>query len=242
MFGFTERLRAGDSHAQLAMGQGGILLGQKRTGPDGLLFAPPRPGEVSVTLTIQVEDLDRHYEHAKQRGARIVQPPDTHRYGERQYSAMDLEGYRWAFSQSVADVKPEDWGARAVNAQYPAGQLPRPRWCYIEIPAADLRKSVAFYEAVFSWNIRKPDSDSPSFDDATGNISGAWVTGRPASREAGMLSYIWVDSIDATVALIQANGGEMVRTPHRDAPEGEWIATFLDPAGNLLGLYQEGKR
>src|SRR5690349_148963 len=89
VFGFTERLRAGDSHAQLTIGQGGILLGQKRVGPRGLVFAPPRPGEVSVTLTIQVEDVDRHYEHAKRRGARILQPPTPHAYGERQYSAMD---------------------------------------------------------------------------------------------------------------------------------------------------------
>jgi len=242
VFGFTERLRAGDSHAQLAIGQGGVLLGQARTESDGLAFSPPRPGEVSITLGIQVEDVDRHYEHAKQRGARILKPPTTYQYGERQYSVLDLEGYRWAFSQSIADVNPTDWGAVAVNAQYAVGQLPRPRWCYIEIPAADLRQSVAFYENVFAWNIRNRESGRPSFDDATGNISGAWVTGRPPSREAGMLSYIWVDSIDAAIAAIQANGGGIVQTPRLDAPEGEWIATFRDPAGNLLGLYQEGKR
>ena len=62
--------------------------------------------------------------------------------------------------------------------------LPRPRLCYLEIPALDLGKSVAFYENVFGWNIRKRDSDRPSFDDATGYVSGAWVTGRTISSRA----------------------------------------------------------
>ena len=64
---------------------------------------------------MHVEDLDRHYEHAKQRGAHILQPPTTHPFGERQYTAEDPEGHRWTFSQSVADVEPEEWGAMVVK-------------------------------------------------------------------------------------------------------------------------------
>lgn len=117
VFGFTERLRITGAngtvgHAQLAVGDGGILLGQARSDPRGIEYRPPRPNEVSVTLMVAVEDVDRHYEHAKQCGARILEPPATHPYGERQYSALDLEGHRWAFSQTVADVNPEDWGAQ----------------------------------------------------------------------------------------------------------------------------------
>ena len=121
VFGFKERLRAGEDgkvgHAQLAIGQGGVMLGASRIGqgfasaPDSAELRPPRANEVSQTLLVRVEDVDAHYEHAKQRGARILQPPTTHPYGERQYTAADLEGHRWTFSQSVADVNPEDWGA-----------------------------------------------------------------------------------------------------------------------------------
>ena len=64
---------------------------------------------------VRVEDVDRHYEHAKQRGAHILQPPTTHPFGERQYTAEDPEGHRWTFSQSVADVEPEEWGAKVVK-------------------------------------------------------------------------------------------------------------------------------
>ena len=51
-----------------------------------------------------------HHERALQRGARILEPPADHPYGERQYTAEDNAGHRWTFSQSIADVAPEDWG------------------------------------------------------------------------------------------------------------------------------------
>jgi uncharacterized glyoxalase superfamily protein PhnB len=63
-----------------------------------------------------VDDVDAHYERAKARGARIIGPPTDYPYGERQYGALDLAGHRWGFSQSIADVAPEEWGA-VVAAQ-----------------------------------------------------------------------------------------------------------------------------
>jgi uncharacterized glyoxalase superfamily protein PhnB len=252
VFGFTERLRAAGedgkiTHAQLAIGQGGVMLGASRTGqgfasPDSAEFRPPRANEVSQTLSVHVEDVDQHYEHAKQRGARFLQPPTTYPYGERQYTAEDLAGHRWTFSQSVADVKPEEWGATVAEIMSPLALLPRPRLCYLEIPAVDIRQSAAFYEKVFGWNIRGGDSTRPSFDDATGYVSGAWVTGREISREPGLLPYIWIDEIDAILTRAAAHGGEVVEAPHIDSPGGAWIATLRDPAGNMIGLYQEGAR
>src|SRR5258708_6820700 len=108
VFGFTERLRITGpdgtvGHAQLAVGEGGILLGQARS-DRGIEYRAPRPNEVSVTLAVSVEDVDRHYARAKQRCARILQPPATHPYGERHNSAHDIEGHRWAFSLTVTDV------------------------------------------------------------------------------------------------------------------------------------------
>ena len=50
------------------------------------------------------------FQQAKERGARVFSPPETHPFGERQYTAEDINGRRWTFSQSVADVAPEDWG------------------------------------------------------------------------------------------------------------------------------------
>jgi len=219
---------------------GSSRIGQGFASPDTAELRPPRPNEVSQILSVHVEDVDSHYEHAKQRGARILQPPATHPFGERQYTAEDLAGYRWTFSQSVADVNPEEWGATVSDIQSPVALLPRPRLCYLEIPAVDVPQSVGFYENVFGWNIRGRDTTRPSFDDATGHVSGAWVTGRDISREPGLLPYIWVDAIDSTLTEAAAHGGEVVEVPCSFG--GSWIATFRDPAGNLIGLYQEGPR
>jgi uncharacterized glyoxalase superfamily protein PhnB len=60
-----------------------------------------------------MDNVDAHCNRAKEHGARITQDPVTHPYGERQYNADDLAGHSWTFSESVADMRPEDWGGMA---------------------------------------------------------------------------------------------------------------------------------
>jgi len=109
--------------------------------------------------------------------------------------------------------------------------------CYLEIPAIDVPRSVDFYEGVFGWHIRRRGDGQTAFDDTVGEVSGTWVAGRPPSREPGMLVYIMVDSVAATVDAVVANGGEIVQPIGAHAPEV--TARFLDPGGNVVGLYQE---
>jgi uncharacterized glyoxalase superfamily protein PhnB len=124
-FSFTERFRYGQSGnvggAQLVAGGGIVMLSRVRVGQnsgwgDNAAFKPPPDGEISILISVHVDDVDRHFERAKQFGARIVRPPETYPFGERQYTAQDIAGHRWAFSQSVADVAPEAWGATSGPA------------------------------------------------------------------------------------------------------------------------------
>ena len=108
--------------------------------------------------------------------------------------------------------------------------------CYLEIPSTDIARSAEFYRKVFGWNIRKRGDGSTAFDDSTGEVSGAWVPGRPPAVAPGFLFYIMVDSAAATLEAIVASGGEVVQPIGADAPE--ITARFRDPAGNVLGLYQ----
>jgi len=112
--------------------------------------------------------------------------------------------------------------------------------CYIEIPATDVRQCADFYAGVFGWRIRQRGDGATAFDDATGQVSGAWVTGRPAADRPGLLLYIMVDSVEATVERVTARGGEIVQPLGADAPE--LTARFRDPGGNIIGLYQEPKQ
>jgi uncharacterized glyoxalase superfamily protein PhnB len=103
-FGFTERWRVGSHRAQLTFNGGTIAI-------TGL----PHPGETAPivpvqTLLVRVVDVDGHYQYARQQGAQIVEPPADYPYGERQYTTKDIGGHTWSFSQSIADVAPEDWG------------------------------------------------------------------------------------------------------------------------------------
>jgi predicted enzyme related to lactoylglutathione lyase len=109
--------------------------------------------------------------------------------------------------------------------------------CYIEMPALDIIQSASFYEKVFGWQTRKRGDGSLAFDDAVGEVSGTWVTGRRPATEPGLLIYIMVDSVAATIETVLANGGKIVQEIGMDAPE--ITARFSDPAGNVLGLYQE---
>jgi predicted enzyme related to lactoylglutathione lyase len=109
--------------------------------------------------------------------------------------------------------------------------------CYIEMPAVDIARSADFYKRVFGWNIRQRGDGRAAFDDAIGEVSGTWVLGRPPAAAPGLLIYVMVDSVEATVEAIVANGGEIVQPIGADAPE--ITARFRDPGGNVLGLYQE---
>jgi len=109
--------------------------------------------------------------------------------------------------------------------------------CYIQIPALDIARSSEFYGRVFGWNIRRRGDGSVAFDDGVGEVSGAWVLGRPPAAVPGLVVSIMVASVAATIDAIVADGCEIVRPVGADP--GEITAWFRDPAGNVLGIYQE---
>lgn len=114
------------------------------------------------------------------------------------------------------------------------------RLSYIQIPALDTGASAAFYEKVFGWTLRGGSADHFSFTDTQGEMIGAWVTGREVSRAPGILPFIYVHGIDALLEQVIAAGGEVLKPPY---PEGDlWVATLRDPAGNVIGVWQQGPR
>lgn len=102
-FGFVERLRIGGHRIQLLVGDGAMVV----------VEAPPQGVGVSRVM-VPVPDVDRHCARARAAGARIVNEPAMQPFGERQYSALDVGGHRWTFSQTVADSDPASWGGELV--------------------------------------------------------------------------------------------------------------------------------
>jgi len=110
--GFTQRVRIGNHRVQLAYPGGGALV---------VTDGAPGQDEAAVAYTchrvmVRVSDVDGHHRRAIQHGAKIVSPPADYPFGDRQYSAVDLGGHRWDFSQSVADVDPASWGGELLDA------------------------------------------------------------------------------------------------------------------------------
>jgi uncharacterized glyoxalase superfamily protein PhnB len=105
-FGFTVRLTVGNHRVQLNVGEGAVILREKRPEEENA------PLGIGHAVMIRVEDADAHCKRARECGARVTQEPVTYPYGERQYTAVDIAGHLWTFSQSVKDVNPIVWGAR----------------------------------------------------------------------------------------------------------------------------------
>lgn len=107
-FGFTELWRAGGHRARLAFGNGVVIIAD--ADPEYGRAAPKKGQPHSHAVMVKVADVDSHYERARRHGSVILTPPTDYPYGERQYSAEDLAGHRWTFTQAIADLAPEDWG------------------------------------------------------------------------------------------------------------------------------------
>ena len=109
-FGLEERVKIGENHrSQMRFGDGAVILGDVRY--DRI---PPREGESTHSVVVRVDDARAHCERARAHGARILMEPTDFEYGERQYTAADLAGHQWTFSETLADVAPEEWGGELV--------------------------------------------------------------------------------------------------------------------------------
>jgi PhnB protein len=109
VFGLRERVRmpgpdGSVMHAELELEDGLVMLG--RPGPD--YRSPRRLGQVTHSLYVYVDEVDKHFRRAKEAGAKILEEPKDQSYGDRRYGAEDLEGHHWYFAQHVRDVAPED--------------------------------------------------------------------------------------------------------------------------------------
>ena len=111
-FGFAERVRIGEAHrSQMQVGADGAVIvadvSQEKK--------PPQPGHVTHLLKVRVDDVDARFERARTHGARVIQEPTEHEYGERECTVEDLAGHRWQFTQTMRDVAPEEWGGETVG-------------------------------------------------------------------------------------------------------------------------------
>jgi uncharacterized glyoxalase superfamily protein PhnB len=103
-FGFTERVRIGSHRRQMNAGSGAFVIAVR----------PAESLHAGQTVMVRVKNANEHHAMAKAAGAEILGAPQSQPYGERQYTAKDPAGHLWIFSESEADINPEDWGGELV--------------------------------------------------------------------------------------------------------------------------------
>jgi hypothetical protein len=108
---------------------------------------------------------------------------------------------------------------------------------WIELPGgADCATTGRFYADALGWRVTD-DGDTVWFDDGAG-LSGAFVGDLSAAVDGGPVLYLDVDEIAAVLARIEVAGGSVVTPRTEIAPGVGHRATFRDPAGSVLGLWE----
>jgi len=105
---------------------------------------------------------------------------------------------------------------------------------YLQVPSDDIGASARFYRAVFGWDT---EDDEPSFTAA--GLLGQFVLDRSPAPHAGLLAWIYVDSMPDAIKAVRAHGGDVTEEPYPDGPV-RWLAEARDPAGNAIGLVTHG--
>ncbi len=89
------------NHAAVKYDDAVVMMGC----PDGNYCNPKRLGQATQSLYVMVPDADKHFEHAREAGARILEKPNDTAYGHRRYGATDPEGHEWYFASELSAGK-----------------------------------------------------------------------------------------------------------------------------------------
>lgn len=105
-FGFTELAVYENedglvAHAELAQGNGAVMIGSKGTGS---AFDKAMKDAGPTGVYVVVDDVDAHHRRAAEHGAEILMPPTDQDYGSRDYMARDAEGNIWSFGTYVPET------------------------------------------------------------------------------------------------------------------------------------------
>jgi len=117
-----------------------------------------------------------------------------------------------------------------------------PRVVHFELLADNPEQAAKFYSNVFGWNIQKWEGgEQPYWLVTTGEEGEPGINGglmRPGGELKATVVTIGVPSIDEYISRVEQGGGKVVMAK-QEIPGMGWSAYFTDPAGTVVGLYQD---
>src|SRR3954451_7046537 len=146
--------------------------------------------------------------------------------------------------------KPEELSVRRPSVivmsqarTYPAGV---PSW--IDVEVGDVGAAQAFYGGLFGWTFWQASPASAPDRYVIAHLDDLEVAGltgpaepTPTPDRPRWHTYVAVDDIHATCALVEPAGGRITEPPAQVGEAGHW-ANLLDPSGAELSLWQAGSR
>ena len=120
-----------------------------------------------------------------------------------------------------------------------------PRVVHFEIHAADPARAISFYEKCFGWTFQKWEGPMDYWLIVTGpddqrGINGGLVPRQGELDGQAVIAYVCtvdVESVDASIATVEANGGQVV-VPKMPVPGVGWLVYCKDTEGNIFGMLQ----
>jgi uncharacterized protein len=123
------------------------------------------------------------------------------------------------------------------DTRWPAGTP-----CWVDVSVDDVPKAIAFYGALFGWDIPPggPEVGGYSIAHKDGRIvAGIGPKMGPAEAPSAWTTYIATDDADLTADMIKGAAGQVLAGPMDVMEEGR-MAIAMDPAGAAFGLWQGG--
>lgn len=108
--------------------------------------------------------------------------------------------------------------------------------CHIELGAVNVKKTSEFYQSIFNWKFDNSMGDEYLTFNTGEGLGGGIYKAAEVKPGGGIMFYILVDDIEATLSKITAAGGQQ-KVPKTEIPNVGWFAQFADPESNLVGLF-----
>jgi uncharacterized glyoxalase superfamily protein PhnB len=230
VFGFSERVRIGDHRSQLVFGDASMIA----IGGAGA----SSPGQASHSMMLRVDDVDLHYDRAVRGGARIVRTPETYPFGERQYTAEDLGGHRWTFTQSIADISPEAWGGQVISRVDHQRAGKKIRMDHLALPVAAYARSRDWYTRHLGLEVEFeiPERQTVALKDDAGLT--IFLYERPDAQGHSTCTLTFqVQDVEAKYRELSANGIVFEKAPQKLF--WGYGAELRDPDGYMIYLWDE---
>jgi uncharacterized glyoxalase superfamily protein PhnB len=222
-------------HAEITIGGAHLMLADEY--PELDLVGPVARGGTSVSLRLEVVDVDHAYRRAVGAGAATVNEPADQGHGNRSATITDPFGHRWILSQPIATDR-----AATAEAERGVGQVPSD-WTvtgrrpvepgYLTLHRPDLAAATAFYTTLFDWATETGGAGGQHVHNTHFPLGLSGPADDDPSR--GTTVYFRVDDIEPYAAKVVELGGRVLS---QATYESGGNAECVDDQGVRFDLYQ----